>query len=236
MNEYVDIVVRSLVAIGVLLVIARLDGVRQISQLTFYDYVSGITIGSIAGALCIDRDIPILYSVIALAIFGLATIIISFITQKSILLRRVFTGDSKLLIDDGKFVEKNMKWSRFDVNDVLRELRNQGYFNVADIQSAVLETNGQLSVLPKSASRPPTAAEQSLQLPESGIVGNVIIDGKVMEQNLSQLDHDMTWLKEQLNAQGVKNVKDVLLGTLDGNDNLSLYFKGYTTEKSTVFQ
>lgn len=236
MNEYVEILVRSLIAIGVLLVIARLDGVRQISQLTFYDYVTGITIGSIAGALCIDREIPILYSVIALVIFGIATILISFSTQKSIILRRLLTGDSKLIIDDGQFVEKNMKWSRFDINDVLRELRNQGYFNVADIQSAVLETNGQISVLPKSASRPPTAAEQQLQLPESGIVGNVIIDGKIMEQNLSQMKHNMSWLKDELNNQGVKDIKDVLLATLDDNDNLSLYFKGYETEKSTVFQ
>lgn len=237
MNVYLEIFIRALISVLALLIIARIIGVRQISQLTFYDYVTGITIGSIAGTLAIDPDIPLGYSLLALAVFGVISVIISLMTSKSIVMRRLLTGTSKFLIYKGNFVEHNMKMARFDVNDILRELRSQGYFNVSEIEYAVLESNGKLSVLPKSQFRPANSQEVGIELPEAGITSDVIIDGKIMEENLAQHNVNKEWIMSELKNQGIENVKDIMLANLNDNMELSVYFKGQTDdEMSTVFE
>lgn len=237
MNIYLEIFIRALVSCLALLIIARIIGVRQISQLTFFDYVTGITIGSIAGTMAIDPDIPLGYSLLALAVFGVISIVISLLTSKSIIMRRMLTGTSKFLIYKGNFVEHNMKMARFDVNDILRELRSQGYFNVAEVEYAMLESNGKISVLPKSTSRPANSQEVGLDLPVAGITADVIIDGKIMEENLAQQNVDKNWIMSELKKQGIDNVKDILLANLNDNMELSVYFKGQTDEDmSTVYE
>lgn len=237
MNLYLEIFLRCLVAMLSLLIVARLTGVRQISQLTFYDYATGITIGSIAGALAVDPDIPIWSSVLAIAIFGVMNLIISIITTKSIVFRRLLTGKSKFLIYRGKFVQKNMMLARFDVNDVLRELRNQGYFSVSNVAYAILETNGKLSVMPKSDYRPATAIEAGLQPPPVSIAADVILDGKIMEQNLSRMDVDKQWIIAELAKQGIDSIKDVILANLNEDKQLSVYLKNETDDgMSTIFE
>lgn len=236
MNGYLEIVIRSLIAVAFLIIVARLDGARQISQLTFYDYIVGITIGSIAGTLCVDRDINIWYSIIAIAIFSAGSFLISILTSKSIIARRLLTGKPKILVDKGNFVEKNMKISRFDVNDVLRELRNQGYFSLDQVECAILETNGQISVMPKESNRPLTTGDMNIELPQKELVTNVIIDGKIMERNLNSVAKDAKWLHEQVKSQGIAGIKDVLLGTVDSNNAVSLYLKGQTSDNEDSFQ
>ena len=237
MNEYLEIFVRSIIAMLTLIIIARTVGVRQISQLTFYDYVTGITIGSIAGALAIDNSIPIGYSVLAMALFGIINLILSIFTNKSIILRRLLTGKAKFMIYQGEFVQKNMTLARFDVNDILRELRNQGYFNVADIAYAILETNGKLSVLPKSGARPANACEANIPTPQATICADVIIDGKIMEENLSRMDVNKNWLVTELAKQGIKNIKNIMLANLNENKELCDYLKKQTDKKmSTIFE
>lgn len=234
-NKLLEVVVRSLISVVFLVFCARIIGARQISQLTFYDYVSGITIGSIAGTLCIDTDIPFYYSVLAIAIFSLASIIMAMSTNKSIILRRIFTGTAKILIDDGKFIEGNMRHANFDIDDVLRELRSQGYFSVSEVKYAILETNGKMSLLPYAKNKPVTTQDMNLTVNDGCVEANVIIDGKVMEQNLSYAGKDSTWLHEKMSEMNLE-IKDVLLGTLDDKDNLACYIKGQTTLLNTSFQ
>lgn len=236
MNPYVEITIRSIIGFFSLWLFARVLGSRQISQLTFYDYVVGITIGSIAGTLCVDRDIPILYSIIAIAIWVFGVFVFELLTNKSIILRRVFSGCAKVLISEGEIIGKNLKLTRFDINDLLRELRSMGYFNVADIQFAILETNGKVSVLPKENVRPLQPADMEKNLPEKSLVTNIIIDGKIMEENLATTKKDKQWVQDQLNSQGKGNIKNIILATLDDNYNLSVYEKGSTTDYDTVFQ
>lgn len=236
MDPMIEILVRSLIAVAFLLLITRLAGAKQISQLTFYDYVAGITIGSIAGELCVDRDIPIEYSLIAITVFGVITIMLSILTSKSIVFRRLFTGKPRIVIDEGHIVESNLAMAKLDVNDLLRELRSQGYFNISDIQYAVFETNGQLSVLPKKAQSPVTVEEMNLNLPENGMLTNVVIDGKVMEENLKSVNKDKNWLVDTLKSQNITNIKNVILATVDDSGNLSAYKRGHATEKDTMFQ
>lgn len=235
MNEYLEVFLRALVAIGVLLLFCRLVGARQISQLTFYDYVSGITLGSIAGTLCVDRDIPILYSVLAIAVFCVVTILIAVLTDKSIVLRRILTGSAHILIDNGKFVAKSLRMARFDINDVMRELRSRGYFSVSEIKYAILETNGQISIMPYAANRPVTNEDLGNAAQEAQLEANVVIDGKVMERNLRAMGRSKDWLASELRKQHA-DVKDVLLATLDTDGKLTLFGKGETCDHETIFE
>lgn len=230
-----DVLIRSVIAILFLVICARITGARQISQLTFYDYVVGITIGSIAGTLCVDRDIPFYHSMIAIAIFSLFALLMAILTNKSIVMRRVLTGTAKIMIDDGKFIEGNMKSAHFDVDDVLRELRNQGYFSVSEIKYAILETNGKLSVMPYSAFKPVSNQDMNIPAEDGSLETNVIIDGKIMEQNLSYANKDYNWIHKKL-AEMNLDITDVLLGTLDDKGNLACYEKGGTSRQNTIFQ
>lgn len=233
MNEYLDIVVRSLISLAVLIICCRLVGARQISQLTFYDYVVGITIGSIAGTLCVDRDINLWYSVIAIVIFSLISIFLAWITGKSIIMRRMLTGSAQILIDNGNFIKKNLKHAKFDVNDVLRELRVQGYFSVSEIRYAILESNGQLSVMPYAKDKPATNSDLNNRVEESSMESNVIIDGKIMKRNLSATGYSVDWLKKEVEKQGEK-IKNILLATLTTDGTLSLFDQNESCHHNTV--
>jgi uncharacterized membrane protein YcaP (DUF421 family) len=234
--EYLDIVARSAIAVGFLLLITMVVGSKQISQLTFYDYAVGITIGSISGALAIDNSIPIWYSLIALSIFALCTIIISFITNKSIVMRRFFTGKPHILISEGTILKKGLSDAHLDLNDLLRELRSQGYFSVSDIQYAIFETNGKLSVLPKASARPLVTSDMNVPAEEQTLQANVIIDGKVLDGNLSAFGKSRFWLEEELKKQNIAPDAKILLATLTEGGALSVFIATDETKKRTVLQ
>ncbi len=233
-NIYLETFLRTLFAIVVMLVLARLNGAKEISQLTFFDYVVGITAGSIAAELAIDYDIDVWACLLGLVMFMLSSLVISFITNKSMILRRVITGAPTVLIKNGEILYDGLKRARFDVNDMLRELRSQGYFDVSAINCAVLETNGKLSVLLKSKERPATAGESGIDPPEDDVPSDIIIDGKIVKGNLDAIGKSAEWLDAELEKQGVTKRKEVLLATFsDGELNV---FKREKSGARTVFQ
>lgn len=236
MNPYVEIVVRTLITFAVLLVLTKLLGVKQIAQMTLFDYVVGITIGSIAGAMCMDDEIPLAYGLIALGIFILMSILIDIINRKSICGRRLFTGRPNVLIANGQIMYKGLKRSQFSVNDLLRELRVQGYFNIAEIEHAVLETSGMLSILPRTSKRPVTVEDMQLSPPAAGLVANVIIDGKLLHGNITAMDKTADWLLSELKKQGFDKLDKILLATLDDNGALSVYAKNENDEARSILQ
>lgn len=236
MQDILNVLIRAVVSILVLLILARLEGGRLISQLTFYDYVIGISIGSIAATMAVDTEIPMINSILAMVIYMLLTIFISYLTSKSIIARRLLTGESTILIDNGKIVEKNLKRVRFDINDMLREIRSQGYFNVNDIQCAILETSGAVSVLPKPNKRPIVIQDMGLNIKDEGVIANVIIDGKIMKKNLKQENKSEKWLMDELKRQGKSDIKNILLATLDKNSNVQVFEKNDGKDNSTIFQ
>lgn len=234
--EYLEVVLRSLLSIAVLLLLARIDGAKQVGQLSFYDYIVGITAGSIAATLCIDREINIWFCLIAMVIFMLSSFVLSLLTSKSMFARRMLTGSPVFLIAKGKLLYDGLKRAHFDMNDLLRELRSQGYFDINEINYAVLEANGSLSVMPKAASRPANVSEVGLKLPEDEITANVIIDGKVMKGNLSAMDRDREWLLRELERQSVPSLKKVALAVLDSKGKLYCFLKEAEHTKHTVFE
>lgn len=224
LNDILVIIYRSVVSLLVLFIISRVAGPRQISQLTFYDYIVGISIGSIA-AMAVERDIEMLDMVISMSAFGGFTLLLAFLTSKSIKLRRLFSGTPSIMIYNGKIIESALKKNNYDINDLLLNCRLQGYFNYEDIAFAVLETNGQLSIMPKAEKAPLTPCDMSLSPSNASLEYNLIIDGNIMRKNLKAYGKDEQWLKAQLKHQNVKNIKSVLLGVGDKNDNLTVFLK-----------
>lgn len=234
MGDILEILLRVGISILVLLVLARIDGPKQISQLTYYDYIVGITVGSIAGALCVDIDINIYHGIIGIVLFMLSSMFLSWLTNKSIIARRVVTGLPIFLIAKGEVMFEGLKHARFDMNDLLRELRSQGYFDISEINYAILEPNGCVSVMPKAYARPPKVSDMALKIQEDTIMANVVIDGKIISGNLNAMNKDKNWLEGELKKQNVVRLKDVALATLDEEGSLCVYFKNRETSRRTT--
>ena len=232
--DILDIVVRSVTSIVVLFLLAKALGNKQIKQLSFFDYIVGISIGSIAAEMATNTDIPHHFFIIGMLIYTLISLLVGFISLKSIKARRFLEGTPITLIDNGKLIYKNLKKSQMTVNSLLAECRYAGYFDVADIQMAVLETSGEISILPKSNARPVTTEDLNLQLPPAAARANVIVDGKLMTHNLHSVKHTESWLMDKLNEKGI-SVSEVLLATLDEQGQLQIYDKTVQPKRFDLF-
>lgn len=228
-----DIVLRSVVSLGVLFFVTRMMGKKQISQLTFFDYVIGISIGSISAEMALNRDIPYGHGITAVVVYGLLALLISIWTNKSIAARRFFTGHAFLLIHQGKILEKNLMKARYDINDLLSEARNAGFFDIEDVEDAVLETNGKISFLPKSAKSPVTAGDLNIVKQQETLCANVIIDGRIMRQNLHMAGLDEKWLLAGLKQHGDVAVREIVLATVNVQKQLNIYRKTGTAVQRT---
>ncbi len=236
MNIYLEITLRTLFTIVILLILTKIDGAKQISQLSFFDYVIGITAGSVAAVMCVDQDVSIRASAVSLALFMLSGALFSYLSQKSIFCRRILEGNPIFVVAKGEILYKGLKKARFSVNDLMRELRSQGYFDITEINYAILETNGNVSVMPKALSRPATNEDEGNTVEDDSVRADVIIDGKIMHGNLKAFGKNVQWLTTTLQTQGIAHVKDVALASLDTDDNLSVFPKNNTAVNRTVFQ
>lgn len=220
-----DILLRTVISFVVLFLLSRLIGVRQISQMTFYDYIVGITIGSIAATLTLDQEIPIYYALIAMVAYALLTVVVSRINLKSIKARRFFSGTPSILINKGTIIEKTMKQNHYNINDLLEECRQKGYFNITDIDYAIMESNGHVSILPKSTKRPVQPDDMGITPESEGLTYNLIIDGQILYDNLDSLGREKQWLLNQLKEQKVADISSVLLASADQSGNLTVFRK-----------
>lgn len=227
-----EIIIRSVISVAVLFVLAKLMGSKQISQLTFFDYVVGISIGSIAAEMSADTELPFHFPLIAMGVYAVIAVAISVVTNKSIKMRRFMNGTPSILIDRGRILRENLKHEKIDLNELLCQCRGQGYFNLADIDFAILETNGKLSILPRSDKRPVTPEDMNLTPPEEGLCANVVIDGQVMEKHLEAIGKNREWLRHQMKEQKIKDVSDIILATCDTNGNFSAYLKNEAKPKN----
>ena len=234
MNLYLEIALRTLFTIAVLLILTKIDGAKQISQLSFFDYVIGITAGSVAAVMCVDQDVSIWASAVALALFMLCGALFSYLSQKSMFCRRFLEGSPVFIIAKGEILYKGLKKARFSVNDLMRELRSQGYFDITEIHYAILETNGNVSVMPKAAARPATNEDEGNTVEDDTIRADVVIDGKILYGNLKAFGKNTQWLTNELQKQGIARYKNVALASLDTDDNLSVFLKNTNEVNRTV--
>ena len=225
MQDILYIILLSTGSIVVLFILTRLMGYRQLSELSAFDYINGITIGSIAAEMATSLEDDFTKPLVAMIVYAVFSVLLSYLSSKSFTLRKVIAGKPSVLINNGEIYEKNLKKSKIDISELLVQCRVNGFFDISKIQTAVLEENGRISILPKSEERPVTPKDLSLKVDEDYLVANLIIDGNVMRKNLKSSGKDETWLNNQLSANGVKDVKDVLLATCDMNNNVSVYKK-----------
>lgn len=223
--DFLFILWRAVFSVLVLFLLTKLMGFRQISQLSFYDYIIGISIGSIAADMASDLQTDLIYTLVPMTIYALISVGISYWTTKSIKARRILSGTSIVLIQNGKILRDGLKQARYDVNDLLAECRSCGYFDINDLLIGVMEHTGKISFLPKEDKRPVNPSDLNLTPPKEGMVANLVIDGQIMKKHLKAVGKEEQWLHKQLSAQGVTDVKRVLLATCDVNDQFNVYTK-----------
>ena len=224
-SDLLSMLWRSIASLLILFIITKIMGYRQISQLSFFDYIIGISIGSISADMATDLETDFLKTLIPLIVYGGVSVLASFLTLKSIKVRRLATGTSVILIDNGRLIKENLVKVKYDINDFLADCRQAGYFNISDICYAVMEHNGKISFLPFPHKRPCTPEDLNLSPSPDGLTANLIIDGKVMLKHLELMGRDEMWLKKQLNQQKIQSPKEVLLATLDPKGNFSVFKK-----------
>lgn len=209
---------------GALFLIAKLIGRKQIAQLDFFDYITGITIGSIAAEMATNLEEP-WKPLAAMTIYGTATLLLSIISSKFAKSRKYLNGTPTILMDHGKLYRENLKKAKLELSEFMVLCRQQGYFDLTAIQTAVFEYNGKLTILPVSDQRPITPKDIHLQPEQELLFTELIMDGQILESNLKRMGLDLVWLEKQLKEHHIHHAKDVFLALCDRNLNFVLYEK-----------
>lgn len=220
--DILKVILTSILSAVALFIIAKILGHKQMSQLDFFDYITGITIGSIAAELATELEKP-WKPLIAMVIYGAITVILTLVTSKLPKMRKYINGTPTIVMNNGKLYRENMKKAKLDLSEFMVMCRQEGYFNLDDIQTAIFEYNGRLTILPKSSKRPANPEDMSLSPNPEYISTEVIMDGKILNENLQRMGLNETWLEKQLKNQGYKNAKEIFLGLCDENKKLTLF-------------
>ena len=236
MNECLNIGIRTVVIAVIIFFLTKLLGKKQISQLNFFDYIVGITIGSTVADIALDIEKNFMGGVVSLVIFVLIAYFISIVTMKNITLRRFLIGVPTVLVEKGKIIESGLKKCKLDINELLAEARIEGYFDIDEIDYALMEINGAISFLPKEKEKPVTKKDMKIKLDKSGLTVNAIIDGEYMPNNMKAVGKDKEWLDHELKVQGYEDYDKILLATIDTNYKVNIYRKGVKPEKNTVLE
>jgi uncharacterized membrane protein YcaP (DUF421 family) len=224
--DFWEMIMRTTFAFIVLLILARFMGKKQISQLTFFHYVTGITIGSIAADIAGETRTPFLNGIISMIWWAVLTILMSYIAFKSKKARILLDDQPTIVVYEGKIVEGSLKKLRLHLNDLGMMLREQSIFSIKDVHYAILETNGQLSVLKKAGQEAATKKDVNASAPvPKYIPTEVIAEGKISRRNLKELNLTEEWLHEQLKKQGVGKAEHVFYAEVQTDGSLHIDMK-----------
>lgn len=220
--EILQIIITSIVSLIVLFLLTKLMGSKQVSQLNMFDYIVGISIGSIAAELATDLETPV-HAATAMICYGVIAAAVSLLSERSLKVRKFISGKPIVLLDNGKIYRKNMKKARLDLSDFLMQCRSQGYFDVSKIQTAIMEFNGRISILPISTDRPVTPSDTGLAPEQEKMTTAVIMDGHIDRNNLKITGNNEVWLTKQLHEQGYNNPEEVFLAMCDDKNKLTVF-------------
>lgn len=222
--DYLQVFLTALFSAAVLFVLTKLMGHKQMAQLDVFDYVNGITIGSIVAELATEIEDP-LKPLIALLVYAAVALTLSVVSNKFPSSRKMILGHPVLLLDNGKMFRSNFKKSKLDLNEFLYLCRAQGYFDISQIQTAVFEANGSVSILPKSANRPATPEDMKIYPSQEKPVTQVVMGGKVVGGSLEKLLKDKDWLVSQLKRQGIPSIEQTFFAFVNDKQELTAYTK-----------
>ena len=219
--EWTLVILRSVFILIFLFTITKCLGKRQISHLSFFEYIAGMTIGSIAAQVSTGLDQKFFHGVFAILTFASFPFFVGILSLKNKTARDFFEGKSTVLIKDGKVLEDNLKKEKYTSDELLELLRGNGAFSIAEVEFAVLEPSGELNVLLKKDSQPLTAKNLGLKVPNEKEPQNVIMDGNVLDEPLSASGHNRAWLHSELEKLGVV-IENVFLGQIDSYGQLTI--------------
>ncbi|MGE7766873.1 YetF domain-containing protein [Peribacillus sp. NPDC096540] len=214
------------------LFLTRKIGTKLISQMNFFDFIMGVSIGSLVANAIIDKQFATLSATTALILFTILTVFTGYLSLKNFTLRKLINSEPVTLVENGIIVDENMKKMKLTINELKMKLREKDAFNLADVEFALMETDGNLSVLPKSDKKPLTPYHMNIQTTSSGLEKDIIIDGTIMEENLKSAGLDKEWLTSELNKQNIKDCSEVFYAGLDNTKKLYIS-KINSTNKET---
>lgn len=205
-----ELLFRTLLSFCVLLVLTRFLGKKQISQLTFFNYVTGITLGSTTAEVIVNNQITVTGGIVSLLVWAVLTVLIEYISLKSPIIRVALDGEPTIVIKKGKILEKALTSCRLNMDDLSMMLREKDVFSVRDVEYAILEPHGQLSILKKSEQE--SVSRKDMGIPAPPILympAELIVDGKVIQKNMKELNLSMAWLNKQVKKAGAHSFEDV---------------------------
>lgn len=227
MEGIIKVVIVAILSFLVLFILSKMLGKKQIAQLDFVDYVIGISIGSIAAEMAFDTQTPFYYFIIAMVIFFLLALAVDIVGRKTPFLKRLFKGKPIVLIYKGELMYDNLKKSKLDINDLLAMSRALGYFDLSKIEYAVLETSGNLSIMPVPQERPIVAKDFDKSQPAS-LPNYLVIDGEISYSGLNELNKNTEWLLSEMKIP-YSGLKNVLLASYDSqSQSVITQFKKYS--------
>lgn len=231
---YLKIILTSIISASVLFILTKIIGYRQISEMSAFDYINSITIGSIAAETAFARGEDFFCTLEAMIIFGLIAFILSIITDKSVKIRRIIEGCPIILMDKGKIYNKALKKAHVDINEFLIACRNSGYFDLTKLDTVILETNGKMSFIPKEEYRPLTPFDQGLSPSQEKLSFTVINDGNIMEDNLKNLGFDINFLIKKLAERKIENINEIFFASLDEDGNLTVFLNNKNLRNNNI--
>ncbi|AGB42373.1 putative membrane protein [Halobacteroides halobius DSM 5150] len=214
------VIIRTIILYITVLVVLRLLGKRQIGELQPVDLAVTIIVSELAAMPMQNTDIPLINTLLPILLILILQVYTSVINTKSITARKLICGEPDMLIKNGELNEDKLRKNRINIHELIEELRVKGYHNLADIEFAFIETNGKISVIPKSQKRPINPQDLQIETDYEGVPFPLIVDGRVYKDNLDEIDLSPQWLKEELSEFGVKDLSNVLFANIDSTGNL----------------
>lgn len=224
MGNITNIVFRTILVLVILFFLFKIMGKKQVSQMSMFDYITGITIGSIVADISLDIEKNLLAGIFCLLIYCFTDMLLAYLSLKSIKMRNFFNGREVVLIENGYINRENMKKNQITINILETEARVNGYFNLNEINNAILEPNGKISFEAKEKHKPTTKKDMQIKTKDNPIVYNIIIDGEIITKNLEHVGKNAKWLNHELKIKG-KKLEDILLLTLDSSGKTDIYLK-----------
>lgn len=234
MSNVVNIIIKGYLSLLFLFLVIKILGKKQVSQLNVFDYVIGISLGNIAAEMTINSDISIINGLLAMVIYGSCSLFVSFITNKSIIARRLISGVPIVLIEDGKISKEQLKKVKLDINDLLQDAREDGIFDISKVDYAIMEVSGKVTFLLKSEEEPLKVVDMKIKKSNTGLTANLIMDGNIMYNNLKAFGKDVKWLMQIVKKYGYDSVDNIFLMVCNKNNKITIYDKDIKITKKVL--
>lgn len=219
-NYFVGIIIRSLLAYGLVFFAARILGRKLISQMTFFDFIVGISLGTLTASVALGAATTSAGAAAVIIVFTITTVLLGVINIKTLPGHKFVESEPVTIIENGKINDENMRKVRYDLSSLFMHLRQKNVFNIADVEFAIFEPDGKLSVQKKSQKQPLTPSDINVPSNYKGLMTELILDGLVLEENLNKINLDKQWLESQLKSKGIQSIDNVFFAGLDTSGNL----------------